>query len=103
MEKIAIIGAGLIGRAWAIVFARAGHPVKLWDSDASAVANALRLIEDAARDVRSVGLIKQDPRSVSARLTAVSPLAEPVHDADYVQENTAERLDIKRQVYARRE
>ena len=25
MEKIAIIGAGLIGRAWAMVFARAGH------------------------------------------------------------------------------
>ena len=35
MEKIAIIGAGLIGRAWAMVFARAGHPVKLWDADAA--------------------------------------------------------------------
>ena len=33
MEKIAIIGAGLIGRAWAMVFARAGHPVKLYDAD----------------------------------------------------------------------
>src|SRR5262249_8048395 len=33
-------------------------------------------------------------------LTAVSTLAEAVGDADYVQENTAERLDVKRQVYA---
>ena len=41
MEKIAIIGAGLIGRAWAMVFARAGHPVKLWDTDAGAVPKAL--------------------------------------------------------------
>jgi 3-hydroxyacyl-CoA dehydrogenase len=34
MEKIAVIGSGLIGRAWAIVFARAGHPVlmKAWES-----------------------------------------------------------------------
>ncbi|MGH8731551.1 MAG: 3-hydroxyacyl-CoA dehydrogenase NAD-binding domain-containing protein, partial [Burkholderiales bacterium] len=32
MEKVAIIGAGLIGRAWAMVFARAGHSVKLYDN-----------------------------------------------------------------------
>ena len=31
MEQIAIIGAGLIGRAWAMVFARAGHSVRIWD------------------------------------------------------------------------
>src|SRR5215831_11313120 len=100
MEKIAIIGAGLIGRAWAIVFARAGHPVKLWDNDVSAVPNAMRLIEDAARELRSFGLTDEEPRAVSARLTAASTLAEAVGDADYVQENTAERLDVKRQVYA---
>jgi 3-hydroxyacyl-CoA dehydrogenase len=100
MEKIAIIGAGLIGRAWAVVFARAGHPVKLWDSDASAVPNALRLIEDAARELRSFDLIDEDARSVSARLTIAATLAEAVRDADYVQENTAEQVDVKRQVYA---
>src|SRR5215470_14366635 len=100
MEKIGIIGAGLIGRAWAIVFARAGHPVKVWDSDASAAPTALKLIEGAARELHSFGLIDEEPRTVSARLTAASTLAEAVGDADYVQENTAERLEVKRQVYA---
>ncbi|HXX11924.1 MAG TPA: 3-hydroxyacyl-CoA dehydrogenase [Burkholderiales bacterium] len=100
MEKVAIIGAGLIGRAWAIVFARAGHPVKLWDSDLSAVPNALRLIEDAARELRNAGLIDEEPSSISHRLTPTATLAEAVRDADYVQENTAERLDVKREVYA---
>ena len=32
MEKIAIIGCGLIGRAWAMVFARSGHQVTLYDN-----------------------------------------------------------------------
>ena len=32
MTKVAIIGAGLIGRAWAISFARAGHEVALTDA-----------------------------------------------------------------------
>ena len=31
MTKVAVIGAGLIGRSWAIVFARAGFSVNLWD------------------------------------------------------------------------
>jgi 3-hydroxyacyl-CoA dehydrogenase len=34
-ENVAIIGAGLIGRSWAIVFARAGHRVAIWDRDAA--------------------------------------------------------------------
>ncbi|WP_438976516.1 3-hydroxyacyl-CoA dehydrogenase NAD-binding domain-containing protein, partial [Roseicyclus sp.] len=38
MEKtpIAVIGAGLIGSAWAFGFARAGHAVTLWDQDVAA-------------------------------------------------------------------
>ena len=31
MTQVAVIGAGLIGRAWSIVFARAGFDVALWD------------------------------------------------------------------------
>ena len=44
MEKIAIIGTGLIGRAWAMVFARAGHSVRIWDNQPDAAAKALALI-----------------------------------------------------------
>lgn len=39
--SIAVIGAGLIGRAWAVVFARAGFEVALWDGFADAVPTAL--------------------------------------------------------------
>ena len=100
MEKIAIIGAGLIGRAWAMVFARAGHPVKLWDADAAAIPNARLLIEEALKQAKSFGLVDEDPDTISARISAAASLADAVRDADYVQENTAERVDVKRQVYA---
>ena len=30
-ESVAIVGAGLIGRAWAMIFARAGWDVRLFD------------------------------------------------------------------------
>jgi 3-hydroxyacyl-CoA dehydrogenase len=100
MEKIAIIGAGLIGRAWAMVFARAGHTVTLWDADAAAVPNALGLMGEALKEAKGFGLIADDPKAISARITAAATLADAVADADYVQENTAERIDVKRQVYA---
>ena len=100
MEKIAIIGAGLIGRAWAMVFARAGHPVKLWDADAAAVPNALELIEEAVKEAKGFGLVDEDPKTIGARISRATSLADAVADADYVQESTAERVDVKRQVYA---
>jgi len=100
MEKIAIVGAGLIGRAWAIVFARAGHPVVMYDADTSAIANAQRLTQEALRELRETGLIAETPEVVGKRIVTAATLAECVRDADYVQENTAERLEVKREVYA---
>jgi 3-hydroxyacyl-CoA dehydrogenase len=100
MEKIGIVGAGLIGRAWAMVFARAGHPVKLWDADAAAVPKALALIEEALKEAKGFGLIDEDSKIIAARISAAPTLTDAVEDADYVQENTAERVDVKREVYA---
>jgi len=100
MEKIGIIGAGLIGRAWTMVFARAGHPVKLWDADAAAIPKALALIEAALKEAKSFGLIDEDSKIIAARISVAPTLTDAVRDADYVQENTAERVDVKREVYA---
>ena len=100
MERIAVIGAGLIGRAWAVVFARAGHPVKLWDADAGVIPKALGAIGRALEEARNFSLIDEDPHIIGARVSVASTLVEAVNEADYVQENTAERVDVKRQVYA---
>ena len=101
MEKIAIVGAGLIGRAWATVFARAGHSVKMYDADPTAVPKAIGLIENGLRDLQKVGLVQEAPEVIAKRVSAASTLEEALKDADYVQENTAERLDVKRAVYAK--
>ena len=53
--KIAVVGSGLIGQAWAIVFARGGHEVKLWDGDPKAVTLAFTLIEKQVADLQSAG------------------------------------------------
>lgn len=100
MEHIAVIGAGLIGRAWAMVFARAGHPVALWDSAPDAAREAMGRIETGLRELAAAGLVREDPAVVARRVTPAATLAEALANADYVQENTAEREDVKRQVFA---
>ena len=99
MEKVAIIGTGLIGRAWAMVFARAGHSVKLYDNTPGATDKAIGLIREGLEELQQFGLIKESPDTVMKRVSGAATLAEAVRDADYVQENTSERLDVKREVY----
>lgn len=49
--KVAIVGSGFIGRAWAISFARAGCDVALWDREPAATAQARDYIAAILNDL----------------------------------------------------
>ena len=100
MEKIAIVGAGLVGRAWAIVFARAGYPVMLYDANPDTVAQSLAAVESSLQDLQEFGLISEAPSAIRARMTAAKTLKEVLDGAAYVQESTLENVDIKKQIFA---
>jgi len=99
MNTIGIVGAGLIGRAWAMVFARSGHPVKLWDGEAKQRDAALPIIGDRLRDLEAAGLI-HDPQAILKRVTIVGTMAEAVQGVAHVQECLPEVLDLKRRMFA---
>ena len=99
--RTAIIGAGLVGRAWAISFARAGHAVRLWDRDPAALPAALAFIEGVLPDLAAAGLLNGDePAAVRARLSAHGDLAEALDGADHVQESAPERVEVKRALFS---
>ncbi len=100
MTKIAVIGAGLIGRAWSIVFARAGFQVALWDKVPPAVDGALSFIADRLPELHQAGLLADAPDTVLARIRPVPTLAEAVHDASHVQENGPEKVADKQTLFA---
>src|SRR3954471_14053209 len=89
MEKIAIVGCGLVGRAWSMVFARAGHEVKLYDAVPGVVDQAVGLIREGLEELRKAGLVAESPEAILKRIRTTRTLAEAVGDADYVQESTA--------------
>jgi L-gulonate 3-dehydrogenase len=99
MPRVAIVGSGLIGRAWASVFARAGWEARLYDAVPGAVERARELIAEGLREQARHGLA-HDPEGALARVSVAHDLAETVEGADFVQENTPETVEDKRAVFA---
>jgi len=100
MTNAAVIGAGLIGRAWSIVFARAGFNVTIWDQFPLQTTQALTFIADRLPELRSAGLLADEPETVLARIRPMQSLWETVREAEYIQENGPERVDVKTSVFA---
>jgi 3-hydroxyacyl-CoA dehydrogenase len=98
MANAGIVGAGLIGRAWANVFARAGWTVRVWDPDAKQRAGAARLIEESLHELATYELVS-DPHMAAKRVSVVATLEEAVAGADYVQESGPEVLEVKRATF----
>jgi 3-hydroxyacyl-CoA dehydrogenase len=101
MSKIAVIGSGFIGRAWAISFARAGHDIALWDQDPQAPAKALDYIVGLLQDLEANDLLNgAAPATIREHMHPASSLEEAVDGASYVQESTPENVEVKRTVFA---
>ncbi len=98
MNTAAIIGAGLIGQGWAIVFARAGWKVNLYDPGAGAAERGLAMIEAQLALLMREGHIDSD-KAVSANIRIAGTLAEALEEALYVQESAPENLEAKRRLF----
>ena len=98
-EKIAIIGAGLVGSGWAIVFARAGFEVSLYDSVDRAASAALDVIASRLSDLKSFGLLSSE-QEVLGRISVAADLRSALADAIYAQESAYEQVEVKRELFS---
>ncbi len=94
MQRIAIIGAGLIGASWAALFLAHGHSVTAWDPVAASRKDFRLRSQAMQRQLRQLGL------QGKGSLRVVGTLAEAVRDADWIQENAPEQVPLKRALYA---
>jgi len=92
-ETIAIVGAGLMGHGIAQVFALAGHPVRVYDAQAQALATLRARIR---ANLDQLGI----PAGAEERVTGHADLGEAVAGASCVFEAAPEKLELKRQIFA---
>lgn len=98
-NTVAIVGVGLIGRAWAAIFARAGWRVRVTDPHGPTLDNAPRLIRDELHALARHGLAA-DPDGAAARVAVAANLADAVQGASFVQENGPEKVEDKIALFA---
>jgi len=99
-SKTGVVGAGLIGRAWAMVFARAGLQVKIFDADAKALSACMGHIETLVKDMHAADLVQESPADIIRRITPVNSLTEVCSDVDLIQENIRETVEAKIDIFS---
>ena len=102
MTDVAVLGAGLMGHALALVFALGGHRVRLTDNDAATLARAPGLMATALTTLAEAGEADGtwNRQRLANTVRCVPSLAETVKGATLVVEAVVERPDVKRSLYA---
>jgi 3-hydroxyacyl-CoA dehydrogenase len=98
VAKVALVGTGVIGASWATLFLAKGLDVVATDPAPNAEA---LLRETIARQWPAMKTLGLSPNAAPERITFKTSLEETVADADFIQESGPERLEIKRELYAR--
>lgn len=98
VQRVAVVGAGVIGAGWSAQFLAAGLDVVATDPAAGA-ENRLR--EDVATHWPTMVRLGVAAGASTDRLTFTADLDKAVGDAHLVQENGPERVDFKQELFAR--
>ncbi|HEX2939401.1 MAG TPA: 3-hydroxyacyl-CoA dehydrogenase family protein [Rhodopila sp.] len=105
MAEVAVVGAGLMGHALALVFALGGHQVRLTDNNPDTLERAPGLMATALATLAEAGEVDAswDRQRLSSAVRCVPSLADTVKGASVVIEAVVERPDVKRSVYCQLE
>lgn len=104
VNKVAIIGTGVIGASWAAFFLNKGFRVNAFDPAPDAEVNLNNRVRTYLLDLFELNEEKNTSSDAYIsdtlkNLTFFNHLADAVIDADFIQENGPERIDLKKDLY----
>jgi 3-hydroxyacyl-CoA dehydrogenase len=98
IERVAIVGTGVIGASWAALFLARGYEVVATDPAEGAEARLSAAIRAAWPALERLGIAAEYSPD---RWRFVPDVETAVAEADFVQENGPEREEIKRETFRR--
>lgn len=104
VQRIAVIGSGVMGRGVAHVSAMAGYTTVLYDVSEKQLATAVKEITRNLDKGVELGKVKREDRDEAlARLTTTTDLAEAARGTDFVVECIPENIDLKLDLFRKLE
>ena len=92
VERVGVVGTGVIGAGWAAHFLRQGMDVIAWDPAPDAPAKLARTLDQVWPTMERLGL---KPGASRDRITVANSLAALADEAQVVQESATENLEVK--------
>lgn len=100
IQRIACVGAGLIGQGWATVFASRGYAVVMQDQTETILDKALRRVARNIEFLEAHHMLQKGASAGAMGLIQTTTLIEEaVAQADYVQESVPDSYEIKEPVF----
>jgi 3-hydroxybutyryl-CoA dehydrogenase len=104
IEKVAVVGAGLMGHGICLEFAAAGFEVSLTDTSAEVLSSAPERIRHDLRTMAELGLLDSATAAAAPERIQTTPdLAVAVAGADVIVEAASEDLAVKQRLFAEME
>jgi 3-hydroxybutyryl-CoA dehydrogenase len=101
INKVAVIGAGLMGFGVGVDFARAGYETWLYNTRAETSRESMMRCREAIDLFVEGELMTSEEANVAyGRLHPTTDLQEAAAGADYASESVLESLSLKRQIFA---
>ncbi|XP_066562582.1 lambda-crystallin homolog [Amia ocellicauda] len=100
-KTIAVIGSGLIGRSWAMVFVSGGYRVKIYDNKPGHASKAIEDISEQLKELKQANMLRGS-LSAEDQLALISShedLKGTVEGAFFIQECVFEDLQAKHSVF----
>ncbi len=97
VERVGIVGSGVIGASWASLFLAAGKEVDVFDPSPSVEADTRAYIAGAWPSLEALGLVRPGASPETVRF--LGDAAAAVSRAQFVQESVPERLAPKLETY----
>uniref|UniRef100_A0A3Q4BV51 Uncharacterized protein n=1 Tax=Mola mola TaxID=94237 RepID=A0A3Q4BV51_MOLML len=101
MDIITVVGSGLIGRSWAMVFVGGGYRVKIYDNQPGQAAKAITEIRKQLGELEEVRMLRGELNASQqlALLSSHDDLSQALEGAFFVQECVFEQLEVKQSLF----
>jgi enoyl-CoA hydratase/3-hydroxyacyl-CoA dehydrogenase len=102
IQRVAVIGTGLMGHGIAQAFAVKGYEVNLLSRSKDSLKKAVQEIEWSLGKFVEKGRISRDEAEAAlSRITTTTSYGEAARDVDLALESVSENMELKRRVFAK--